>query len=289
MNIETLKMKTFLAAFLFSAGFFSFCNQTIAQDVCNQFPEETMEQYTCLANNGSKEHQYRLGAIAYDKGDITLAKEWLKKASAKIPETKEAVATSRHIKAMGLLLLIKSEEKGVKYEVEKIGPNSKNISIKGNLQSHINIGCVGFGLISKDVTPADIFEGIKVCIQNDKFEEIIPMFLLANLNGRFDAKRVSDRTAGQGIRVMQMNTFGALSSVKQQELQRHLENFRNSPSEMDKFCLSARQLDYPTYHPDYMILHGINAFSGIEGNGLKGDFNSEKVWNELYTKFCEPA
>jgi len=42
----------------------------------------------------------------------------------------------------------------------------------------------------------------------------------------------------------------------------------------------------PDYYPSYMILHGIKAFEGNPHDGaLLKDFDSQKVWTNLLTKF----
>ena len=48
-----------------------------------------------------------------------------------------------------------------------------------------------------------------------------------------------------------------------------------------RLCAMMKTLGAPNYYPKYMILHGMNAFLGIEGDGLKPDFNIDVEWNKV--------
>ena len=48
-----------------------------------------------------------------------------------------------------------------------------------------------------------------------------------------------------------------------------------------RLCSTMKTLGPPDYYPEYMILHGMKAFLGIEGDGLKPDFDSDRQWGKI--------
>ena len=48
-----------------------------------------------------------------------------------------------------------------------------------------------------------------------------------------------------------------------------------------RLCSMMKTLGAPNYYPKYMILHGMNAFLGIEGDGLKPNFDADREWEKI--------
>ena len=48
-----------------------------------------------------------------------------------------------------------------------------------------------------------------------------------------------------------------------------------------RLCSMMKTLGAPNYYPKYMILHGMNAFLGIEGDGLKPNFDADREWGKI--------
>ena len=48
-----------------------------------------------------------------------------------------------------------------------------------------------------------------------------------------------------------------------------------------RLCAMMKTLGAPNYYPKYMILHGMNAFLGIEGDGLKPNFDADREWGKI--------
>ena len=114
------------------------------------------------------------------------------------------------------------------------------------------------------------------------------MYMLGNMYGLFDAARVADETAAQGIIVLQMEAFSNIDKQKIDKINETLSvDLKKGGSARTKLCSDIRSLGYPAYYPSYMILHGIKAFHGNpHENAIKKDFDAEKTWNGLLKKNC---
>jgi hypothetical protein len=171
--------------------------------------------------------------------------------------------------------------------VEKRASNFTNLKVEGSLASSSPLSCVALDKIDNSVTPPDIFSGIAKCVEKGKFEKAGQLLYMARLYGIFDAKRVADKTAGQGITVLQMNTFSRVDKNKALKFQEYVNNVGTKENILASVCNHAEKIGYPAYHPKYMILHGIKAFTGIKGNGLDPSFDAAKTWQSMLNKNCQ--
>ncbi|MFP3527099.1 hypothetical protein SB912_31875, partial [Pantoea sp. SIMBA_072] len=58
------------------------------------------------------------------------------------------------------------------------------------------------------------------------------------------------------------------------------ENLIGKDKEFSEFCRVVKSIGKPNYHPQYMISHGMGAFTDSKGNGLVENFNEEQAWLE---------
>ncbi len=170
--------------------------------------------------------------------------------------------------------------------VEKLAPGFTNLKIEGSLKSKNPQNCVPLGKIDNIISPPDLFIGVAKCLEKEDLKKAGNLFFLARLLGAYDAKRVADKTAGQGIEVIQMETFGKINKDKVIKFQKYVNNPKEKRSILSDVCSHAESIGRPSYHPEYMILHGIKAFHGVQGDGLDPNFNPEKTWRELLNKGC---
>ena len=182
------------------------------------------------------------------------------------------------------------ESSAPKINIEKKG-NFTHMEVEGNLKSGQDIGCLHMKEIKNSYTAADLYKGTVECIKKNRFEEAAEMYLTGGIYGRFDAARISDKTAGQGIQVLQINNFSGLDLELRQKLSTEFQALAgNENGKLKPFCKEIKSIGYPKYYPEYLILHGINAFNGSPNeNALDKNFDADKTWNELLTKgiHCE--
>ena len=161
-----------------------------------------------------------------------------------------------------------------------------NYETSGNLQSAAAVGCVSLTELTNMQTPADIYPGVLACITSGKYEKAVPLYALAGSYGRFDQLRVTDPTARQAVKVLQMNNFGSLSSERKEDFKKAVHAALEVESaSLKKLCSEVERIGPPKYFPTYMVQHGMGAFEGQSGNGVKADFNPAEGWREALTGY----
>ena len=157
---------------------------------------------------------------------------------------------------------------------------STNYSSKGNLQVLQSINCISLDKLTNMHTPADIFPGIRKCIETNQFDIAADLYAVAGVYGRYDQSRVADRSAHQAITVIKMNNFQSLNKELLDKLTTTLrQKFKEGSSELSNMCNSIKNLGYPAYKPIYMLQHGMSAFTG-KGGGIVNDFNPSTAWGK---------
>jgi hypothetical protein len=162
--------------------------------------------------------------------------------------------------------------------------NVTNLRAEGSLASTQAIGCIPIAQAKNTFTPADLYKGVSECIAQEKYDFAAGLFLLAGMYVRFDAERLTDKTAGQAGSVLIMNTFSTLPQEKKTKFGAAVERIAKNPELLRTECGDVQKLGMPNYYPSYMILHGIKAFTGNphEGALVKG-FDAPGVWKTLQT------
>jgi Protein of unknown function (DUF3617) len=170
--------------------------------------------------------------------------------------------------------------------------NVTNVTIAGQLAAKNPVGCVPLSALDNNRTPPDIYLGVSACILKDDYRAAAALFALAGVESRFDAERVLDKSAGQAGQVLIMNTFNGLPEEKREKFGKAVRELSADPSALAHLCHSIRKINYPTYYPDYMVLHGIRAFIAKGGEAtVDPNFNAETTWNSLLTSYlnCHDA
>lgn len=156
-----------------------------------------------------------------------------------------------------------------------------NYETKGNLQSNAPLSCVALSSVTNKHTPADIYPGVTKCVTSGSYDKAAQLFALAGVYGRFDMLRVSDSTARQAIQVLQLNNFDSFTDEQREVFKKTMGTYLSPDSkEFLNLCAQIKAKGAPNYHPSYMIQHGMGAFAGSSGNGIKSDFDTAKGWQE---------
>ena len=161
-----------------------------------------------------------------------------------------------------------------------------NMTVAGQLAAKHPVGCVPLAQLDNTHTPPDLYIGVSTCIQQNDYRAAAALFALAGIDSRFDAERVSDKSAGQAGQVLIMGTFNAIPDDKRKEFQKTITELNGDSAAMAQICGSVQKIGYPTYYPEYMVLHGINAFTAKPGDGtLAAGFDAPVTWNFLLTNY----
>lgn len=157
-----------------------------------------------------------------------------------------------------------------------------NYRAEGSLASTQTIGCIPLVKAKNSFTPPDLYLGVTECIAKGNYDFAASLFALAGIYGRFDAERVTDKSAGQAKTVLVMNTFANVPQDKKTQFNEALNRIAKNPESLEKLCGEVQKVGIPHYYPSYMILHGIKTFTGNPNDGtLLKDFDPQKVWANL--------
>ncbi|MGC1520979.1 MAG: hypothetical protein WA803_05510 [Steroidobacteraceae bacterium] len=169
--------------------------------------------------------------------------------------------------------------------VEKKGKLT-NLDVVGQLASKQPLSCVSIDAVGKDYTPPDLYRGVSACIQQEDYRTAVALFALAGIESRFDAERVLDKTAGQAGQVLIMNTFNGVPQDRRTKFQAAVRAVAADPATLSRTCASIRKIGFPTYYPEYMVLHGIRAFTAKPDDPtMEPNFDGAAAWNSLLSTY----
>lgn len=161
-----------------------------------------------------------------------------------------------------------------------------NVRIKGSLASTKTVICIPITEAKNTYTPADLYQGVANCISQEKFDLAAGLFALAGIYGQFDAERVADKSAGQAKTVLIMSMFASVSQNQKSKFYAAFSQIAKTPELFGKLCIDIQKVGMPNYYPEYMILHGIKAFTGNSHDAvLVKDFDAPRVWVNLQTTY----
>ena len=167
-----------------------------------------------------------------------------------------------------------------------------NLTMAGQLAAKNPLGCVPLNSLDNTHTPPDLYLGVTACIQKDDYQDAAALFALAGIESRFDAARVLDKSAGQAGQVLIMNTFNGMAQDKRDKFGKTVGELGADPNAMTDTCHTIRKIGYPNYYPEYMVLHGIHAFTAKAGDStMEPNFDAQSTWNSLLTSYlnCHDA
>ncbi|RUO56830.1 hypothetical protein [Pseudidiomarina homiensis] len=151
-----------------------------------------------------------------------------------------------------------------------------NLESERNLESPQPLACVQLSEVTAKHNPVDLIAGVAQCIEQENYLQAADLYTVAMTYGFYDTLRVSDQTAHQALMVVRMNAF---TKAQQSELVK-LQEAIATRIEAPELCGQLQSLGAPQYHPDYMIKHGMEAFSAMpeEKGGLIADFDGPAAW-----------
>jgi hypothetical protein len=166
-------------------------------------------------------------------------------------------------------------------QVEQHGPIT-SMTIPGQLAPTQNLGCVAIEKVKATATPPDLYRAARACVDQGDYDRAAPLFLLGGAYGRFDAARVADQTAGQGIMILIMGFGSGLREEQKQAFTTATSKFQAAENKA-RLCKEFRRLGPPDYFPRYLILHGIKAFTTQDptANALVPGFDAAATWRRL--------
>ena len=244
------------------------------------------------ADQGNAKAQFELGnCYATGEGvtkDAVEAAKWYRKsadqgyaAAAKSLDSLNRMTQSKGTPATETTVTTLD---GVRVVITKKG-NVTNVETVGNLSPNTAFSGNTLAEIKPENNPVDLLaRAVELFPQNQR--AAYQLGLAARLRAQFDQKRVADRTAQQAFSVLTMQpanervlSWGGGSQTIGAEDHRAVLEW-------------ARKSGPPTYHPAWMIQHGMGAFgaSSRVGAGLNAGFVAASAWSQVledYAKFID--
>ena len=253
---------------------------------------EAVKWYRKAAEQGDAPAQFNLGnSYANGEGvakDAVEAAKWYRKAAEQgDAEAAESLASLNRMtpsKGTPATETTVTTLDGARVVITKKG-NVTNIETVGNLSPNAALTGNTLAEIKPENNPVDLLaRAVELFPQNQR--AAYQLGLAARLRAQFDQKRVADRTAQQAFSVLTMQpanervlSWGGGSQTIGAEDHRAV-------------LIWARKSGPPTYHPAWMIQHGMGAFgaSSRVGAGLNAGFVAASAWSQVledYAKFID--
>lgn len=165
--------------------------------------------------------------------------------------------------------------------VTRTGPRSFNIDAPGNLAPNRPFTGRTLSEIVPENNPVDLLSRALVLATEDP-KAAHGLFMAASLRAAYDIERVEDPTAK-----VAWSYLLSLSGPKELKLWGALTR-KFGQADQQAVVAWARKSGPPTYHPGWMVQHGMRAINGEPGKGDKGirpDFDPAAAW----AKVCAQA
>ena len=165
---------------------------------------------------------------------------------------------------------------------ELMKPQITDVQTAGNLATVNPLPCGPIASIKRSDIPPDIYAGMLVCASENRYAEAVNFFAVAGVFSYFDAERVTDITAQQAHQVMTQQAMSTLEPTAKTALWQQIRDTLSDDAKRSVICGDVRRIGAPTYTPDYMIQHGMDAIQGkpqVNG-GLVAKFDSKAAWEK---------
>jgi hypothetical protein len=214
--------------------------------------------------------QYRLATIRVLMGAVTLAGL----------ESKGGGGPGAHQQIAPVQTKQKADQPRVTEGHQRIAPG---LQAAGQLAATHDLGCISIEKVRSIYTAADLYRSTRQCLDADQYALAAPLLALAGGYGRFDAMRVADKTAGQGITILTMNVGDGLTDSQKQEFLAAIKQLHDNPEKHAGLCAHIARIGPPNYIPVYLIVHGLGLRGNerSDANGLDPDFDSAKTWSRI--------
>ena len=149
--------------------------------------------------------------------------------------------------------------------------------------------CLPLTQDSRALPPPQLYRSMLSCLHAGQAEPILPLYFLGTAYGRFDRMRVADDTAHQASSVLEMQLREALGEVDHDRFIGIITQLSADPAARAPLCQAVASICPPTYHPTWMISHGMGAFVGGDKPELVPDFDPAASWQAVLDNYLKCA
>jgi hypothetical protein len=153
-----------------------------------------------------------------------------------------------------------------------------------------NRECVRLNQIDNRQVPPELYDRVKICMQDNRDADAVALFAIAGMDSIFDSLRVTDRSAGQARDILVKELFESLPANTSARLQAEIKDLWEHSQRLASLCEQVKKIGPPQYFPTYMVNHGMAVvISDLSKQAslppLKADFDSAATWNDIRTQY----
>jgi hypothetical protein len=146
--------------------------------------------------------------------------------------------------------------------------------------------CTNLAITANGRGPPVLYLGVADCVKHDEYQRAIELFVLAGLDSQFDAERVRDKSGQQTGQDILMNALQSIAPKQREAFARAIQALHASPQSLAALCEKTHRIGYPTYFPDYMVMHSANSLTVTpQLDALKPAFDAAATWQLVRTRY----
>jgi hypothetical protein len=137
------------------------------------------------------------------------------------------------------------------------------------------------------------------CAEREQFEQALFVYALSGVDGYYDALRVSDPSSHDAARLIRGVALQALGTnpERYRKFNAYVKSTLNDKIKRRNTCDAVRAFGPPTYFPQYMVDHGLDAIQAnanktqLPNRGLVANFDQLAEWNVALNGYpqCDTA
>lgn len=142
---------------------------------------------------------------------------------------------------------------------------------------------------SHGLAPPQLYRSMLNCLRDGQAAPVLPLYLLGSAYGRFDRARVADNTAHQASTALEMQLRQIMGDVEHDRFMGIITELAADPAARAPVCQAVASVGPPSYHPSWMINHGMRQFVGSNEPDLVADFDSSATWQAVLDNYLKCA
>jgi hypothetical protein len=149
------------------------------------------------------------------------------------------------------------------------------------------VPCIPLGADTSHQTPVDLYRLVAACATAARYDVAIDAFATAGTYGKFDMARVSDESSYGILGAIKNLALNAIPPPNKELFQRAAGQAFDDATQHEAICKRLRSAGPPSYSPDYMLKHGLEAVIQAAGASsppatapLRINFAPAEAWKE---------
>lgn len=168
-------------------------------------------------------------------------------------------------------------------------PLASVVSASPATASYDPAACQPLSAESHGIPPPLLYRSMLNCLRDGQSASVLPLYFLGSAYGRFDRMRVTDNTAHQASAALEMQLRQALGEAEHDRFMGIITELSADPAARAPLCRAVASAGPPSYHPSWMINHGMRQFVGGNEPDLVAGFDSSTSWQAVLDNYLKCA